>query len=270
MHLRETMTYAFSKSKKWFRFSIGANIIVAIASITVAFDLSKSWISSLAILSVIIQVSSFVFRIQAEKTLELAEEVKRHFILSDGIGLTPDPLEIKRLNLEIGTIVPKIAYSSPYYESTSPIGPKKLVEILHESAFFTCGLSTSASNFFFVVSSIAVGLSILSIIIVASYFTNSTEINSFTSSILPLMGFWASSDFLNLAIKFSSLKNSANKVCYKTNFLLAKNVEPTEAEALIAFSEYCCYTAAAPPIPEKIYTNYKDSLNVIWNNNKKM
>ena len=54
-------------------------------------------------------------------------------------------------------------------------------------------------------SAAALALSVISLGFVALSFKDSSEINAFAAAILPLMAFWASSDFLSLAFKFRKM-----------------------------------------------------------------
>ncbi len=263
MKLVDAMYDVFSRSKFWFRLSIGSTCILALMSVATTFTLSRQCSIALAIFSFLVQIGAFIFRNLADTKFDLAEQMRRSLMLSDGMGMNPSPMEWARLAREAGksNFTPSPA-GNQYYESKTVAGPQRLAEILREASFWTSSLSKMAGTVFFIVSAVALALSVISLGFVALSSKDSSEINAFAAAILQLMAFWASSDFLSLAIKFRKMHLETEKICDRCDGLL--KTTPTESDALLALNDYNCAVVSAPPIPDWIYNSKRDFLNELW------
>lgn len=265
MKLVDAMFEVFDKSKFWFRLSIIASFALVLISIFGQAEALNDFIVYIAVASFLIQTFSFFARVYAEKQFDLAEYIRRSFMISDGLGTSLRKKDIAQIMLKSGktsfTISPA---SDSYYESKLSPGPVRLAENIRETSFFTSHLSESSSNFFFALSVLAFLGFFISLVVAALTLKDFETINSFATATLSLVGFIASSDFLSLAIKFRSLHDSSKEVYNGIDALLAINSDPSASDVLLFFADYNCATIASPPIPGFIYDSKRDFLNELW------
>lgn len=265
MKLVDAMYDVFSSSKFWFRLSILSSVLLVLVSLFSMFEYFKNYVTLLAIVSFLIQLFSFFARVMAERKLDLAEYIRRSFMLSNGLGVSLTQKDYARIMRKTGKTTFSINPSSKdYYESKTAPGPLRLAENIKETSFFTSYLSESASCFFFAMSVFAFIGFLISLFIASTTIDDLKTIRSFSLAILALAGFVASSDFLSLAIKFRSLHFSSEEVYNCIEILLKSSPNPSEPDVLLLLGDYNCATVASPPIPEFIYKWKRDFLNKLW------
>lgn len=266
MKLVDAMYDVFKESKLWFRVSIISSVLLVCISVVGLFDYFKEHIVVLALASFLIQLFSFFSRVMAEKKLDLAEYIRRSFMLSEGLGTPLTQKDVKRIMRKTGKTSFAISpASNNYYESQTPSGPVRLAENIREASFFTSYISESASYLFFSVSLIAFVGFLISLFVASTTLNDLKTIRTLATAILALVGFIASSDFLSLALKFRSLHYSSEEVYNCIEELLKNNPNPSESEVLLLLGDYNCATVTSPPIPELIYKWKRDFLNELWN-----
>lgn len=260
----DAMFETFNRSKNFFAVSIALSSILAVISVISTFNLSKSLLLAIAISSLIIQGAVFVLRLIGENKLELGEEIRRSIMLSDGLGITLSPSDWVRLAQKVGkTNFSQSPAGNQYYYSKAVPGPQRLLENLRESSFWTNCLAKTSSDILLCVFILIISTAVICTVAVAASIKDVAEINSFATAVIPFMAFWASSDFLNLKIKFDKLSLTADKVHQRCDELLnSSNI--SKEEALLLLSDYNCSMVSAPPIPEFVYNWKKGFLNDLW------
>lgn len=100
------------------------------------------------------QVFLFLSRISMRGYLDWAQRLRRLAMLEDGIGREPTPFETAALP-ERAWAASGEGLADPYYASHLPKGPKRLVDITSECAFFSGKLAERAWRAFLIVSIVA-------------------------------------------------------------------------------------------------------------------
>jgi len=160
----------------------------------------------------------------------------------------------------------KLDIPDEYYESKLEFGPKRLVENIRESSFFTFMLSKAVSTLFSIITSVGFLFSIIGYVLIVNQ-TGSELISPVSRAFVLGLTFWVCGDFLSLAIKYNKTFRSAESIYGKASELL-KHTELSENEALILFGEYNCVMISANPIPNWIFKLKRSRLNKAWSARK--
>jgi hypothetical protein len=93
----------------------------------------------------------------------LADSVRRMHQLEDGLGVRPVSLKLSEAEVAVG-----ICDGPPdpnYWHTKLPIGPRRMVEMIEESAFYTADLTERSGNILRVFALFGVALCVVSLIV---------------------------------------------------------------------------------------------------------
>jgi hypothetical protein len=264
MNLIEAMRTEYGKSKFWWGWSLVLGLALYPLAVLSVFYSDGLVAKSFGIIAFLMQLLLFTFRVCMGRHLSLGEQIRRLAMLKDGLGIEPSKYQLAKLQERMGK--PKSsqpAYIGPYYDSTLPVGPKRLLEITAESSFFTHALARTSACIFMVISALGISIVFIGLIIVIQAGLSQTMLEAVAKTAVISMAFWATGDFALTALRFSSLARTAEKVFDLCGRLLAQETDSRD-EAHIAATEYNCAVTQAPPIPGPIYRWRQDRLNEAW------
>lgn len=149
-----------------------------------------------------------------------------------------------------------------YYDSERSAGPKRFVDNLAESAFFTVRLSRTAAFLFLMFSGI-IGLGGIALLwMVANGWHLSHGSSALTQVPGALIAFAAGNEFLNAGLAFRNLKTvaaSTLRECVRMRHSHAQYVD-----LMLLLCTYDCALAQSPPIPGILYRLQRESLDQGW------
>lgn len=267
MDLIQAMRVEYARSKTWFFRAtlINAGLYVAaVLSLLVA-----GWVTQvIGILTVVAQVTYFWLRRVYTQHYSMAERIRRMAMLKDGLEVQPNDLEIAELLDQTGGATDTEApFSEPYYASTEKVGPRRLIDILRESAFFTRGLAGTCSLVFFLVTAIGFAATVVAgWMLVTMSGVSGPTLELIAQSAVIFMAFWASGDALDVALRFSDLARTTGVILSRCQEALASGRADEKGLALVLLGEYNCAVLEAPPIPNAIYRFRQEKLNYAWRN----
>lgn len=208
------------------------------------------------------QTLVLALRSASHANLELGERLRRLAMLQDGVGRDVPPLEAAVLAEKIWT-TPEQAIASPYYSSSFQRGPKRLIDITAECAFYSGSIANAAWRTFFRVSVGASSLLLLSLILVTIMGTAQTRLEVVAKGVLVGITFWITEDFLEMALKYRRLGASCERVLQECSRLLDEQ-SPSVEDAYFVLQEYDSAFANTPPLPSSIYARRSQRLAEIW------
>ncbi len=118
------------------------------------------------ILACVGQAFLFVSRLSMESHVDVAQRLRRLAMLRDATGREPTSFEIADLPERVWS-APENSVPDPYYSSHLPKGPKRLVDVTAECAFFSGKIAQAAWTVFLLVSVVASAVLLLSFVLVA-------------------------------------------------------------------------------------------------------
>lgn len=145
VNLVALMRLVFSKAKRWWYLSLLCNLSATGVSLVLLVippnpNPSTTIPDMASILTAGLVVIGFCLFRAWEQTHTLGEAIRQSMMLEDALGFRPDPAILTRILADVGEETERKATNvatAPYYESTSPVGLKRLADHLQESAFWT-------------------------------------------------------------------------------------------------------------------------------------
>ena len=262
MNLFEAMNLEYSVSKWWLSTSLGLTCLFYGCLILTAAA-SGPWLKRAAFIAFLVQVLTPAARMRSATLYTLAESVRRAAMLQNGLGTRISPLQVAKIAAKHGiTFRNETATFDRYYESALPAGPRRLLEITEESAFWTSELAERMAVLLKVVLVIVLALVIIAALVALQSGLTKTQGELFAKIFMGTLTVWCTGDLFTLWRRYDSLAHGAQRVL--TDCERMKSISEIGHEAVVAFGEYNCFLAAAPVIPEFIYKLSQKKLNAAW------
>ena len=264
MNLLGAMNREYSRSKHWSLASLVLAAAFTVCSLVGSLGSSEraKWVAGSAF---VIQVTIVECRRRSGAHYRLAEVVRRPAVLLAGLNRQPAEIEIRRIaaRLRVSEADNRLE-AQTYYASNAPPGPRRLIEIIEESSFWTADLAESMANF--LDGAIFVAIFLLFIASYAALETGRTA--SFSDAagkiLLVVATVCFAGDTTQLKSKYHELAEAAKHITDQCTVVKSKPASELLREAMILTDEYNCALASAPIIPEIMYSLRRDRLNSAW------
>jgi hypothetical protein len=264
MNLVDAMGSDFAAAKKWAMRNLVTGAAIYVVSLTVVV-LPPGADKLVAILVLLAQVFTIYARAKTDEFYSCGETIRRAAMLQDGLGIQPSALVIADLCARL--CLPesgKPTYLGSYYASPSPTGPKRLAEILLESAFWTKNLSRKAEQIMWWVIAVTTTLIVcIAIVFLLWGSSQGTRLEDIAKILVISLGFWTLGDWAVLALKYRTLAQATEPILSSTEKLVQSD-DPNSNEALILLGEYNAALACGPIIPQRVYEHYQNRFNKAW------
>ncbi len=174
-----------------------------------------------------------------------ADTPRRMDQLQSGLGLQPSPEKCARIEDEIGKCDSPV--NPGYWRSQQPTGPRRMIEMILESSFYTRSLAAKCQAFFFGIGSI--GLALAAVALIVSYrVRNAGQPNELISHVvLTVLIFFLTGDFWNAGLLYRDLREAADE-SHKQAFVLLREGRFTQEAALEIALDYNTAVVQAPPL----------------------
>lgn len=184
--------------------------------------------------------------------------------LLNGLGTQPSPEKCARIEVEIGKCDNPI--DSNYWRSRQPPGPRRMVELILESSFYTRSLAAKCRNLFFAVGSI--GIVVAGAVLIVSYQLRGTAGPSRLIShiVLTVLIFFLTGDFWNVGLLYGDLHQAADE-SHKQAYALLKGGNITPEIALEITLDYNTAAVQAPPLLKFKYLNSREATDEVFMRN---
>jgi hypothetical protein len=213
------------------------------------------------------RLALFGLRAAAGTHQGIAERIRRVAMLQDGLAMQPSPMTLARLQELVGDCKHREpAFVGTYYGSAEPPGPRRLVEITAECAFFTHANARRMWKIVAVAATIAFLTVVLALVTAALLGASTALLQLAAKIVIVSFAFWVAGDIATMALSFKSLTDGTDDVLRGCTQALEREqtLEAAQQSALSLFSEYNCAVVKAPPIPAWIYRLYQPRVNDAW------
>ena len=184
-------------------------------------------------------------------------------MISNGLGQDFSAGEIRRLKerLTVTEETAREAGNSNYYASTLPNGPKRLIELVEESAFYSAKLhKVSANVLVFIIASFVITFAILAIYAIPTFSNDLLMIGArlfFAVTIFVL-----STDVIGAFIAHGYCSKLAHDIVGRAETLGESEVR--EVDAILLLEDYTSAIERAPEIVPFAYKWKEKHLNQLW------
>lgn len=259
MSILEMMSAEYIRSKKWYCLGIALQVGMVVLSLCkVIWD--KSIINYFIF---IFPILFFIVRHHMFWHKNLAERIRKELVISDSLGVAVPAAfcaEIRAFcsGLSVTDPLPK-----DYFSSKECVGPKRLIENVGESSFFTWHLAGLIRQVILGVA-ILFGIAVLS----AGWWiirSNPESINAKYSALLfSFLLVFSTSYFTEMYLNYKALEAQSERVFKNADIIIA-SPEIKESQAIKLLSDYNCMLVPAYPIPSWCYKLKQAQLNAAWN-----
>jgi hypothetical protein len=263
MNIVAAMRCEYRRSETLLWTSISVKVAIYLTTVATAAWSNGIAASVFLVLASLGQIFLFTSRLSMQWHLALGERLRRLAMLQDGIGREPTTFETAILPDRVwdaqGSFI-----QGQYYSSELPKGPRRLVDVTAECAFFSGRIASSAWTVFLIVSIAASGVLVFSLVLVAIIGTAQSRLEVVAKCVLIGITFWMTEDLIDMALRYRELTNSCERILQECFRLLGEE-SPSMDGAYLVLQEYDAAVAAAPPLPSRIYRRRNEGLSKIWN-----
>ncbi len=264
MNFLEAMNIEYRLSKRWLTVNLLLTFIFYCCVVSAAFAPSP-WLKWITLAAFAVQLGIVAARVRSNVHYSLGESVRRPAMLQNGLGTKPSPMQLAKINAKYGiSFSGGPITSDKYFESRTGPGPRRLLEITEESAFWTSELAERTATLL---------RNILIAALVAVVFAAFAALESG----LPATGgdlvaricigtvtLWCTGELFALYRKYDSLARGVERVLGDCEAISER--PETDFAAAVALGEYNCCLASAAVIPDFIYNFNREKLNLAWAN----
>lgn len=262
MNLVAAMRGQYQSSEELLWSGIAIKVVIYLTALGSAIWSEKIAAALFLVVACLGQASLFCVRYYSHVHIGLAERLRRLAMLQDGVGREVSALETAALAEKIWTTPPSPA-NAPYYSSELQRGPKRLVDVTAECAFYSGSMANAAWRTFFAVSIAASSVLLLTLVLLTIVGAVQSKLDTVAKGVLIGITFWMTEDFFEMALKYRSLGLSCEHVLQECSRLLEQE-SPSLQEAYVVFQEYDSAFANMPPLPKWIYGRRNQRLSDIW------
>lgn len=254
-------------ANKWY-WAMGIEVVAGLIGISaIFFSLSDSWKLAIAILGFILLSMAYYFRLRFEDMYDTAETMRRQSILTEALGWAIDRTQFSIWRQKAGKkILDKFKLqprNKDYYVTKHSVGPRRLLEMTLESAFWTRHLYCKLQQIIWVLFAIVVIISIVVISIAVMNIIPESSKVPIVQAVYFFLPVVLSVNLFGWALKLNRLINS---ICEVEKGLenLKKQRRVTEQEVMRLVSEYNCQVTSGFPIPSVLFKLWYQEIQELW------
>ncbi len=259
--LPDIRNYLYDQAEKLWWWSLYLTLGTQLWSL-IAVLINESWVLALAgFLALVAPIGVVWLREWASTLIQQADKCRRLILYADGLGEEISKEDLATIRAWTTGIQLKTApFTRPYYASNLPSGSNRLIDIIAESAYFTCHLAGKAAGYLQIIFAMST-LVLISILYFSISVLNSASLVIIVAkSAISAIAFFMAGDVFLLWKKYSDLKLQANET-FKVCAALRDEPQLSLSQALQTVEDYHLVLIQSPPIPFKLYLKYRDPLN---------
>lgn len=260
--LETLVNRAYSRAKFWGGTAIILQVVLYVAGIVALVfpevTLTYPWVA-LPLALVTADIAG-----RASKYKGMAETAKRHHELLLSFGEQPSKNQLADLSQVFSKAIPKQTHellkSGITYASTAALGPKRALENLSESAWFTKHLAGRCETIVRLVFIITLLIAVSLLLWAASTVSGTTSGMAIAKGVAATLIFLVSVGSIRGWIAYQSLHKKAGEIDAEA-CRLKEQEEPDPFRVHRLLSEYQLSRASAPMIPTWVWKLHRNSLN---------
>ncbi|TSA07285.1 MAG: hypothetical protein D4R79_17800 [Comamonadaceae bacterium] len=250
--------------KRWL-WSLYLAAIALFVAVGAAFS-QQLWVGGTAgLVGVILPLAVAWLRETASGELLQCDKCRRLILYADGLGHDIPASQLLGVRAwGLGASLGPAPFTPPYYASKLPVGPRRLADIITESAFFTRALAGKVQFVLWIVVGVGV-VAAVSALLLSDFAkgSSSDSVLAVAKSIGLFVAFLISGDTALLAKKYGDLERAAH-LTFDRCARLRDEAAPSSEDVRAVAEDYGVALLQCPPIPSRLYLLYRDSLNDLY------
>ena len=264
INLEKLMRAQFDLAKLWLMLATSSSIGVLLIDIVVV--IVNQWVAFFAFTAALLTVLNSVFLWRSDRLRATAETWLRKFEMDKSLGWEINAREIADLLAAAPRSVKEAARTDEEYEyfaSTRNVGPKKLLENLEESTWWSKHQARRMSKYVGAFGIIALVIAFITLVISLQSALSASFSDSIAKIAISIIVFMFSGGYIKLAFDYNLFANQAHKIGEKA-FQLQED-EISEVEVIKLLHDYQIDRAGSPLIPSWLWKIVGKELNELWN-----
>lgn len=259
--LTNIRNYLFTYAERLWLLCLSLAVIIHFFGIISLFIGDHTWIVIGGFLSFFGQAISTWIKEAAADNQNKADKCRRLILYSDGLGLSISSESIATAKHWVGLKeVKKSQYIKPYYSSILAPGPRRLADMVSESAYYTYCLADTAAKFMRGISIILFLTAIVMLLLAVETSPGNNYLVILGKSALVIIGFLFSGDILVLYKKYLNLSQKAH-LTFQMLVRMKSKAKVKEQDVIQEVEDYNLEALQTPPIPSFLYLLKKDGLD---------
>lgn len=264
--LQKLRQFEFARAKKYWAGVNVCRLLVLLLSIVVIFV--QTLVGFVAIVAAATSILSVYFQWRSDQLKGIAEKLLRLQELNDGLGWPVLKRDVADLILDLPTErraqFKGVQAPSPYFASRTVQSPKRVLENVEESAWWSTCLTRRMSQYTTVVVLIMGALALGAMYTALSAAPTQPLASNIARAFVAVVAFLFTGGLIRLAVDYQRMSQSAGRVQEQASAILAEEAQVTEIASLKLLHEYHLIRATAPLIPEWIFRRLQPELDEHW------
>lgn len=224
--------------------------------------------TELAIIASLLSVGSVITQWVADHRKGNAQAIHRKFEFLDALGWEVSSQELRNLHVILPKGVKAKLDKSPnspytYFASKTPRSPRRLMENLTESSFFSRHLAMRSAQIFGAITVVVFLLAIVMLLLALQASPTQTTGIVTAKIFVAVLGFLFTAGFIRLTYDFYRFSQISSRAEDNACTLL-KQTDIELEEAIKLYHEYQLTRASSPLIPTLVWKSMRDELNKRW------
>ena len=264
MSIRLLMQAQFDEAKRWWFWANVSRLLVVAATITSL--LRPDWLSWIWVFSAALTVAYTVCQWRADALQSKTDAIKRKLEFQDGLGWRIPEIEKSDMLIEASSAVKRMAYEheeSPYFDSLEAVSPKRAVENLTQSAWYTRHLARKMAKIVFTFSAIIIVISVTLLVVALQSPPLQLWGTAIGHMVITVLVFIVASGYVRLGFRYRVLSQQAERFTDRGK-QLCKLETLSERQSIQLLHEYQIARVTAPMIPDWLWRKSEAELNKLW------
>lgn len=247
---------------------LGIDAVVGIGSAALSYTKLEGPVKYvLAATAIVLALFAYFLKLRFASQYDMAETMRRQSVLTEGLGYPIDATQFDVWKVRAGKRVDKRFSLEPrdpdYYGTKAAYGPRRLIEMLEESAFYTRNLYMRLRGLLLLVLIPLVLLLVVILLVIPALGPASPLTLGLANAVLVIIPIAVTADLLGGVMRLNRLINGIVDVeSDVARVKKSKNI--TEAEALRLVFEYNCLTALGYPIHNYLFQRWHPAIDKAW------
>lgn len=261
MNLQMAATALFAKSLRCYKWSLACIVLLYVLTV-VSFVIHDPWGDAALLIAILaLQVAQTLIKYRAITWYGRGEQARRMDQVEEAFGTLPNALLVQRLRTFVGLC--DVEKTADYWFTKAAKGPRRLVEMIEESSFYTATYAQACWNYFRGFAVFGVFFCVVFMTIAVRVGVNSNKEEFWSHVLVASLSIFVAGDIVGLALQYRDLAEAA-RASLESASDLANRGTTTAEQSLELAMEYNTGLAQAPPLPNFLHQRRRDTLGAHW------
>ncbi len=261
MNLQKAASGLFGKSLTFYKWSLACIVLLYILTV-LSFVIHDSWGDAVLLIVVLaLQVAQTLIKYRAITWYGRGEQARRMDQVEEAFGTSPNALSVQRLRAFVGLC--DVEKTADYWFTTAPKGPRRLVEMIEESSFYTATYAQACWNYFRGFAIFGVVFCVIFLTIAVRVGVSRSKEEFWSHLLVASLSIFVAGDIVGLALQYKDLAEAASNALESASEI-ANRTAITAEQSLELAMEYNTGLAQAPPLPNFLHQRRRDALGAHW------